>query len=160
MITPANMQPARPVEPPIEYPGWARRDPWVGLALDPECRMGRGQVPALTVGQVGAAEVNRPSAWLARLTRRAGLPQKLFVLHQFRTDMVPNIERVEKRPNLAMVQHVDGFGTPGQKLDTYRAVARHDRFHMGFKLFYDEDVDRMSPRDVRRARLGIVRGVA
>ena len=49
-----------------------------------------------------------------------------------------------------MVQHVDGFGTPGQKLDTFHAVARPGQFLMGFKLFYDEDVHRMSPADVRR----------
>ncbi|MBI2246103.1 MAG: hypothetical protein HYU55_19855, partial [Nocardioides sp.] len=38
---------------------WALRDPWVGLALDPEWRMGPHQVPARTVGRVRAAEVNR-----------------------------------------------------------------------------------------------------
>ena len=53
---------------------------------------------------------------------------------------------------LVMVQHVDGFGTPGQKLDTFHAVARPRQFFMGFKLFYDEDVRRMSAGDVRRIR--------
>ncbi|MEO9325050.1 hypothetical protein ABFT23_16265 [Nocardioides sp. C4-1] len=131
---------------------WALREPHVGLALDPEWRMAKDEVPGRVIGAVRPQEVNYVSAWLDAFTARQGLPEKLFVLHQFRTDMIPNIERVETRANLAMVQHVDGFGTPGQKLDTYRAVARHDRFHMGFKLFYDEDVDRMSPRDVRRVR--------
>jgi hypothetical protein len=31
----ANLQPAQPVQPPTEYPGWARRDPWAVGALDP-----------------------------------------------------------------------------------------------------------------------------
>lgn len=127
---------------------WALRDPWVGLALDPEWRMGPRQVPAHTVGQVRAAEVNRTSAWLARLTRRTGLPEKLFVLHQFRSDMVDGIGDVRRRPGLAMVQHVDGFGTRHQKRATYHHVARPRQFTMGFKLFYDEDVDRMGPRAV------------
>ena len=35
VITTANLQPARPVEPPVEYPGWARRDPWVVGLLSP-----------------------------------------------------------------------------------------------------------------------------
>lgn len=131
---------------------WALRDPWVGLALDPEWRMARGQVPAHTVGQVGAREVNRTSAWLARLTRRAGLPQKLFVLHQFRVDMVHDIGTVVRRPALATVQHVDGFGTRRQKMATYHAVARPQRFTMGLKLFYDEDVDRMGAPAVRAIR--------
>jgi hypothetical protein len=131
---------------------WALRQPWVGLALDPEWRMGPHQVPAHTVGQVRAEEVNRTSAWLARLTRRAGLPEKLFVLHQFRADMVQGIEEVRRRPGLAMVQHVDGFGTRRQKRATYHAVARPRQFTLGFKLFYDEDVDRMGPREVLALR--------
>ena len=132
--------------------GWALRDPWVGLALDPEWRMGPRQVPARTVGQVGAREVNRTSRWLAALTRDAGLPQKLFVLHEFRVDMVQRIDHVARRRGLAMVQHVDGFGTRRQKLATYHAVARPRRFTLGFKLFYDEDVDRMGAPAVRAVR--------
>jgi hypothetical protein len=131
---------------------WALRDPWVGLALDPEWRMGPHQVPAQTVGQVSAREVNRTSKWLARLTREQGLPQKLFVLHQFRVDMVQHIEDVARRTGLAMVQHVDGFGTRRQKLATYHAVARPQQFTMGFKLFYDEDVDRMGAPAVHAVR--------
>ncbi|GAB2460304.1 hypothetical protein GCM10027062_44900 [Nocardioides hungaricus] len=131
---------------------WALRDPWVGLALDPEWRMGPRQVPGRAIGQVRAAEVNRTSAWLSRLTREEGLPEKLFLMHQFRTDMIPDIDRVRDRPGLAMVQHADGFGTPRQKRATYHAIARPGRFTMGFKLFYDEDVNRMGPREVRALR--------
>lgn len=131
---------------------WALRDPWVGLALDPEWRMGPRQVPARAIGQVGAAEVNRTSAWLSALTAQEGLPEKLFVLHQFRTDMVRGIERVADRPGLAMVQHVDGFGTRSQKRATYHAVAKPRQFAMGFKLFYDEDVRRMGPPAVHALR--------
>jgi hypothetical protein len=35
VVTQSNLQPAQPVQPPIEYPGWARRDPWVVGKLDP-----------------------------------------------------------------------------------------------------------------------------
>jgi hypothetical protein len=131
---------------------WALEHPSVGLALDPEWRMGPRQVPARTLGHVSAAEVNRTSAWLSRLTRAAGLPQKLFVLHQFRASMIEDIAQVRRRPGLAMVQHVDGFGTRKQKLATYDAVARPQQFTMGFKLFYDEDVRPMGARDVHAVR--------
>jgi hypothetical protein len=131
---------------------WALRDPYVGLALDPEWRMGRREVPGRTIGHVRAAEVNRTSAWLADLVARERLPEKLFVLHQFRTDMLPDLDRVVGRPGLASVQHVDGFGTRGQKLATYHAVARPQQFTMGFKLFYDEDVRRMGPAAVHAIR--------
>jgi hypothetical protein len=131
---------------------WALRYPWVGLAIDPEWRMGRHQVPGRVIGSVSSAEINRTSAWLDRLAARRGLPQKLFVVHQFRTAMIRGVSGVARRPNLAMVQHVDGFGTPRQKLDTYAAVARPQRFRMGFKLFYDEDVRRLSARKVKQIR--------
>ena len=40
----ANLQPSQPIQPPTEYPGWARRDPWVVGALDPAAH-GLGQDP-------------------------------------------------------------------------------------------------------------------
>ncbi len=130
---------------------WALEEPHVGLALDPEWRMRRA-VPGTVIGSVTAYEVNRTARWLSQLTKRHGLPEKLFVLHQFRTSMIEKIDRIGPRANLAMVQHVDGFGTPDQKRSTYRAVARPSQFTMGFKLFYDEDVRRMGPADVARLR--------
>jgi hypothetical protein len=128
---------------------WALKDPYVGLALDPEWRMGRHGVPGTRIGSVDASEVNRVSAWVRDLVARHHLPQKLFVVHQFRVDMIHHIGAVERRRGLVMVQHVDGFGTPGQKLDTFHAVARPQQFFLGFKLFYDEDIHRMSAADVR-----------
>jgi hypothetical protein len=131
---------------------WALEDPWVSLALDPEWRMGPGEIPARTIGHVTADEINRTSSWLEQLTRAGTLPDKLLLVHQFRTAMVRNIERVADRPHLAEVQHVDGFGTRSQKLATYRAVERDPQFRMGFKLFYDEDVNMFRPADVFRIR--------
>jgi len=131
---------------------WALRDPWVGLALDPEWRVGPGQRPAQVIGSVSAAEINAVSGWLESLTARAGLPQKVFMLHQFRTSMIRTPRYVVPRAHLAMVQHVDGFGTPSQKLATYKAVARPNQFVMGFKLFYDEDTPMMRPATVLRIR--------
>jgi hypothetical protein len=131
---------------------WALDKPWVGLALDPEWRMGPHQVPGTVIGSVRAAEVNRTSAWLSRLVRDRGLPEKLFVLHQFRLSMMPDIGRIVHRPGLAMVQHTDGFGTRGQKLATYHAVARPHQFRQGFKLFYHWDVHRFTPQQVRHLR--------
>ncbi|MGZ4452064.1 MAG: hypothetical protein ACXVWW_01430 [Nocardioides sp.] len=127
---------------------WALQDPWVGLALDPEWRMSGHDVPGRVIGHVAAGEVNRTSAWLAALVARRHLPQKLFVLHQFRTDMIRHIDRITPRAGLAMVQHVDGFGTPREKRSTFHAVVRPQRFTLGFKLFYRVDVHRMRPREV------------
>jgi hypothetical protein len=122
--------------------------PHVGLALDPEWRMPKGKVPGKTIGNVSSAEVNRVSAYVAGLVERRNLPEKLFVLHQFRSSMLPDVQNVRMRPGLAMVQHVDGFGTRSEKDATWNRLRRPQQFHLGYKLFYDEDVKRYSPRDV------------
>jgi hypothetical protein len=134
---------------------WALREPWVGLALDPEWRMPPGEVPGRTIGRVDAAEINRVSAWLARLVADRRLPQKVLVVHQFHPDMVQRIGAVRSHPQLAMVQHVDGFGGRADKLATYRRVARPDQFEIGFKLFLDEDVDMFRPAEVLRLSPGV-----
>jgi hypothetical protein len=146
-----DLQPGRSdFLPQARHFRWALRKPWVGLALDPEWHMGPHQVPAHAVGHVSAAEVNAVSGFVARLVAERDLPQKLFMVHQFRTDMVRQIGNVKRRPGLAMVQHVDGFGSRQQKLATYHAVAKPDRFYMGFKLFYDEDSNLFRPAQVLR----------
>ena len=148
-----DLQPGRDTFPAVARRwAWALREPGVGLALDPEWRMGRHERPGRVIGSVDAPEVNQVSTWLAALQTKHRLPQKLFVLHQFRSDMIEHTGQVRVRPSLAMVQHVDGYGTPEQKLATYRAVAQPQKFVMGFKLFYDEDVDRMTPTEVHRIR--------
>lgn len=127
---------------------WALRDPYVGLALDPEWRMGPREVPGRTIGSVDATEVNAVSSWLAGVVERQQLPEKVLMVHQFRTDMLTRPRLVKQREGLALVQHADGFGTPSQKRATYGTIARPGTFTMGFKLFYDEDRPRMSARDV------------
>jgi hypothetical protein len=122
--------------------------PYVGLALDPEWRMPPGQVPGRNIGQVSAAEVNAVSEYVAEIVRERNLPEKLFLLHQFRTSMIPDIEAVQVRPGLAMVQHIDGFGTRAQKDETYGVLRRPQQFHLGYKLFYDEDVALYTPQEV------------
>ena len=126
--------------------------PHVGLALDPEWRMAKGKVPGKTIGRVGAAEVNSVSGYVSGLIERHRLPEKLFVLHQFRASMLPDVQKIAPRPGLALVQHVDGFGTRPEKNATWKRLRRPHQFHMGYKLFYDEDVRRYEAKDVLRFR--------
>ncbi len=51
-------------------------------------------------------------------------------------------------PGARTVEHIDGFGSRKAKRATYQHVQRADKFQMGFKLFYDEDVNMLAPRDV------------
>jgi hypothetical protein len=128
------------------------REPDVGLALDPEWRVTEGEVPGQVIGQVGAREVNATSAWLAQLVARHDLPQKLFIVHQFTDDMVDDTQ-LKRRDRLAMVLNADGFGTRPVKVSKYHGFTRAAKsFDQGFKLFYEEDVGLMSPREVLRLR--------
>ncbi|MGH3095062.1 MAG: hypothetical protein ACRDMV_03580 [Streptosporangiales bacterium] len=122
--------------------------PQVGLALDAEWHMPDAGVPGQTIGHVNAAQINRVAAWLADLVQHRRLPQKLFVLHQFTASMIDHIGQVTTRPQLAEVQHLDGFGAPADKLAKYRRLQRPSQFHMGFKLFYSQDTPLMSPTRV------------
>ncbi|AXT86480.1 hypothetical protein C6I20_15730 [Aeromicrobium sp. A1-2] len=116
--------------------------PHVGLALDPEWRLKKGQKHLRQIGSVQAAEVNRVADWLADLTRRKVLPQKLFVLHQFSLSMIKHRDRLDTRhAELATVIHVDGSGSQGAKQGTWKTL-RHDApkgIGWGWKNFYDED---------------------
>jgi hypothetical protein len=122
--------------------------PHVGLALDPEWRMGKNEVPGKTIGRVGSGEVNSVSEYVAGLVEQHKLPEKLFVLHQFRSSMLPDVQKIAERPGLALVQHVDGFGTRSEKNATWNRLKRPEQFHLGYKLFLDEDVKRYGAADV------------
>ena len=128
------------------------KQPDVGLALDPEWRVGEGEVPGQVIGRVASREVNATSAWLAQLVADRNLPEKLFVIHQFTDDMVDHTE-LKLRDGLAMVLNVDGFGGREVKIAKYRNFAREAKeFIPGFKLFYEEDLNLLAPRDVMRMK--------
>ena len=124
--------------------------PNVGLALDPEWRLAPGQRPLEQIGSVGIDEVNRVVGWLADLTRDRLLPQKLLVLHQFRTSMITGRDRLDtSRTELAVVLHADGQGGQGSKQGTWAALHRDlpaGPLFWGWKNFYDEDHPVLTPQ--------------
>jgi hypothetical protein len=132
-----------------------RLAPWlgqpdVGIALDPEWHT-PGVVPGTQIGSVTAGEINQVSDFVAGIVRARRLPEKLFVVHQFTDGMIQDKDQVLARPGLAMTFNVDGFGDRPNKLVKYRAFTAQTRgrpFDDGFKLFYHEDTNLMSPADV------------
>ena len=124
------------------------REPDVGLALDPEWHT-PGAVPGTQIGSVQADDVNAVSAHVAAIVRRYNLPEKLFVVHQFTPNMIAGKERVKQPPGLAMTMNVDGFGDRPNKISKYHEFT-HDgsHLHRGYKLFYEEDTNLMTPRSV------------
>ena len=124
------------------------KEPDVGLALDPEWVLKPGQRPGKQIGSTDASTVNEVSQWLSDLTVKNQLPEKIFLLHQFRVSMIKQRSEVVKRPGLATVIHVDGFGNKGLKLQTYDILAsKKGEYVNAFKLFYDEDKPLMSPKE-------------
>jgi len=128
---------------------WLRL-PYVGLALDPEWQLYGGELPLSGIGHTNAGAINRVSWWLNQLAWKYRLPQKLLLVHEFTDDMVRDRQDLKSRKRLAMVFNVDGFGSRGAKVGKYVDFARDKRFLLGFKLFYDMDVNLLAPRDVLR----------
>ena len=127
------------------------REPEVGLALDPEWSVGPVGVPGQEIGSVDAAEVNEVSEYLQTVIDRDGLPQKLLVVHQFTDEMIEDKEELTSPPDVAVVLNADGFGDQPNKVAKYRALRPWGpikQFPLGFKLFYQEDYNLMTPAEV------------
>lgn len=123
-------------------------EPHVGLALDPEWRLKPNQVHLKQIGSVSAAEINQTAAWLADLTRAHKLPQKVLLLHQFRLDMITERSTLDTtHDELRVVIHADGFGSAGEKMNTWRAMHLNPPPNVvwGWKNFYDEDAPMLTP---------------
>jgi hypothetical protein len=128
-------------------------EPDVGIALDPEWHVKPEEVPGQVIGSVTAEDVNAASEYVSRFVVDHNLPEKLFVVHQFTSGMIQNKERVVKQSGLAVTMNVDGFGDRPNKISKYaQFTSELARFHDGFKLFYEEDTNLMSPGAVLQMR--------
>lgn len=133
---------AKKYEPLLRYPH-------VGLALDPEWKLRPDQRPLRQIGQVQADEVNRVGDWLSALTRDNHLPQKLFVLHQFQTRMLPDRAGVRTdHDELQTLIHVDGQGAQPDKQATWAVITQDPPPGVvwGWKNFHDEDQPMLTPQ--------------
>jgi hypothetical protein len=132
---------ARIYQPLLERPD-------VGLALDAEWKLQPKQVPRHQIGSVRINEVNSVASWLAGLTARYRLPQKLLVLHQFRLSMIGSERQLDTRhDDLSIVIHMDGQGAPALKQHTWEEVTRAapPGVFFGWKNFYAKDHPMLSP---------------
>lgn len=122
--------------------------PDVALALDPEWKLYGNQIPDVQIGHTTAASINAVSAWLEHLVVAHNLPQKLLLIHQFTTNMVADKAAVAPQAHLGIVFNMDGFGSPAVKASTYGQLAADPRFPLGYKLFYRQDSNMLSPAQV------------
>jgi hypothetical protein len=147
-----DIQPGRALfGPEVERLARWLREPDVGLALDPEWHVGPDETPGKVIGSVDADVVTATAAYLSRMVRERGLPEKLLLVHRFTEGMIERDERLRPYPGVQTVVNVDGFGGPGVKIAKYEGfAARTPGLRRGFKLFYEEDSDLLRPGEVLR----------
>jgi hypothetical protein len=145
-----------------ELPRLARflERPDVHLGIDPEFNM--RHLPALAapgtqVGSLAAADINGAVRTLAEIVARHALPPKVLVIHRFRAAMVRNARDVTLDPRVQIVMHMDGWGIPAAKFNSYRAYIVSEPVQFtGFKLFFRHDTrlgDRLlTPAEILQLR--------
>lgn len=123
------------------------REPFVHLALDPEfATRSFGTAPGISIGTIGAADVNGVQHYLASLVREHDLPPKVLVLHQFLQGMLTGVDYYHDVPEVDVTIDMDGFGSPYVKLTKYDMYARADYAERAaIKLFYHWDAPLITP---------------
>jgi len=121
--------------------------PNVHIGIDPEFSMKSGNAPGKAVGTYDAADINFASDYLAKIVREYNLPPKILVVHRFTQRMVTNYDQIKTRPEVQIVMHMDGWGAPARKINTYKMFIHREPVQFtGFKLFYKNDVIRSNAR--------------
>jgi hypothetical protein len=131
--------------------------PDVHLGVDPEFYMQEGVRPGAKIGTMDASDINYVTGYLANLVRKHNLPPKVLTVHRFTRNMVTNSSQIQLRPEVQVVMHMDGWGAPWLKRDSYRDyIVREPVQYTGFKLFYHNDTKKgdpiMKPADVLKLR--------
>jgi hypothetical protein len=135
---------------------WILKNPDVHLAIDPEFNLIKsGKTPGTKIGTYDAADINYASGYLQDLVKKYNLPPKIFIVHRFTRNMVTNAQRIKLRHEVQIVMHMDGWGAPWLKRDSYRDyIVAEPVQYTGFKLFYHNDTKKgdplMTPQDLLR----------
>lgn len=114
--------------------------PNVHLGIDAEFAMKEGEVPGKKIGSFDAEDINYATGLLADIAKEHNLPPKLLIVHRFTQRMIQNSQNIKLRPEVQVVMHMDGWGPPALKKDTYsRFIAKEPVQFTGFKVFYKND---------------------
>ncbi len=124
-------------------------NPRVHLAVDPEWAMPPGVAPGTIIGGMDASAINEAQRLMSEYITAHGLGNRMLVVHQFTPGMIRNKSELAWYPGVDLVIDMDGFGGQGIKLAHYdQFIAQDGAPHGGLKLFYDEDVNLLSPVQV------------
>ena len=114
--------------------------PNVHLGIDPEFSMKGGQKPGSVIGVFDATDINYAVEYLEKITKQNNLPPKILVVHRFTQGMVKNYKDIKVKPEVQIVMHMDGWGFPAKKINTYKQfIYREPVDFTGFKIFYKND---------------------
>jgi hypothetical protein len=133
---------------------WILKNPDVHLGMDPEFNLiASGKKPGTKIGTYDAADINYASGFLQDLVKKYKLPPKVFTVHRFTRNGVTNTKKIALRPEVQIVMHMDGWGAPWLKRDSYRDyIVAEPVQYTGFKLFYHNDTKKgdplMTPQDL------------
>ena len=126
---------------------WILKNPDVHLGIDPEFNLIKsGKKPGKKIGTYDAADINYASGYLKDLVKKYNLPPKVFTVHRFTRNGVTNSKNIILRPEVQVVMHMDGWGAPWLKRDSYKDyVVSEPVQYTGFKLFYHNDTKKGDP---------------
>jgi len=133
---------------------WILKNPDVHLGLDPEFNLiASGKKPGTKIGTYDAADINFAAGYLQSLVKKYNLPPKVFTVHRFTRNGVTNSKNIALRPEVQIVMHMDGWGAPWLKRDSYKDyIVAEPVQYTGFKLFYHNDTKKgdplMTPQDL------------
>jgi tetrahydromethanopterin S-methyltransferase subunit G len=120
--------------------------PDIHFAVDPEFYMRGGVVPGRRIGTMYAADINWVMDHLTKIVQENNLPPKVLIIHRFTRNMVPDVQNVRLRPEVQLVMHMDGWGAPWLKYDSYRDyVVNYPAQFTGWKNFYHNDTKKGDP---------------
>jgi hypothetical protein len=121
--------------------------PNVHIGMDPEFSMKSGHAPGKVVGTYDATDINYVADYLAKIVKDNNLPPKVLVVHRFTQKGVTNYNKIKTQPEVQIVMHMDGWGEPARKINTYKQYIYKEPVEFtGFKLFYKNDVIRSKAR--------------
>ena len=110
--------------------------PDVHLGIDPEFSMKGGGIPGKRIGTYDAADINYATRFLAGLVDKYKLPPKVLVVHRFTGKGVTNYKNIKLDPRVQFVMHMDGFGAPWLKRDSYYSYVKKEPVQFaGWKQF-------------------------
>lgn len=123
--------------------------PEVHVGIDPEFSMKDNAKPGKKIGTFDAADINYATSYMASLVDKYNVPPKILVIHRFTRKGVTNYEKIKLDARAQIVMHMDGFGAPWLKRDSFYSYIKKEPVQFaGWKQFSKAKNDKpATPRE-------------